>query len=152
MTKKPTVKSLQKRAEKLWKEYAYKRDGKECMVERHFPDIEIWHSSVYQVDHCISRKNKLLFLDTRNSTVVCSSCNSAKAFNNKSVSRAIDEIVKKREGISVFNEMVKLDQKKCPNPNWNKIWWLENMIDELIKKTEKDFPKIEKGTIKKWMK
>lgn len=129
--KQPTIKSLKKRAENLWKQVCYKRDGLECKVQKYFPEIQIAHSDCYQVDHCIGRANKLLFLDPRNGTVVCSSCNSAKNNKMKSVSRAIDMIVKTREGLKVFDEMVALDMAKSSNPDWSRRWWLEDQIATL---------------------
>lgn len=133
---KSKVKTLQKKAEKLWKEIAILRDGRECQVKKHYPNINIHHSSVFQVDHFISRKNKHLFLDTSNATVVCSSCNQAKKYKLKSVDIAIQEIVKRREGEDIYNRMIECDMTMGPNVNWSKVWWLEEQIDilESIKK------------------
>ena len=126
-TKSPIIK-LHERANKLWKEYAFLRDGKECQVKKRFPHIQIAHTKVLQVDHFITRGNRNLFYDTRNSTVVCGSCNFAKKFKQKSVDRAIDDIVKQREGEDVFNEMVEKDHRNAPNSNWTRIWYLEEII------------------------
>ena len=126
-----SINSLKNKAENLWKEVCYRRDGRVCKVRQHFPEIEISHTDVYQVDHCITRGNKLLVYDVRNGTVVCSSCNSAKSNNMKSVMRAIDKIVIAREGREAFDQMVAIDMAKSVNPDYSKRWWLEAEIEKL---------------------
>jgi len=66
-----------------------------------------------------------------NGTVVCSACNMAKGFNNKSISRAIDEIVIRREGQDKFDSMVALDRMKKANRDFRKVWYLEEIIEKL---------------------
>ena len=107
------------------------------MYKRFKKEIEIKHTRTLQVDHCITRANKHLFYEPKNGTIVCSSCNRAKGFGQKSIHRAIDQIVIEREGLECFNEMVELDQKKTANPNFNKIWWLEEVEKKLLKQLEK---------------
>ena len=107
------------------------RDGASCKVKEMFPLLESIHTQVFQADHCISRKNKLLFLEPANGTMICSACNQAKGFNNKSIHRAVDEIVKAREGEKVFSELVAIDMAKSVNINWNKRWWLEEQLERL---------------------
>jgi len=51
---------------------------------------------------------------------------------NKSVSRAIDELVKKRDP-EWFENAVWLDQSGEPNINYSKRWWLEEKIADLEK-------------------
>lgn len=132
MAKKVTrARKLFLACERLWKEIAYERDGRECQVSKHHPHIRITHKGVMQVDHCFSRRDKNLYFDPRNSTVVCSSCNAAKGFKNKSVDRAIDEIVIAREGLEAFAEMKKINQTGTPNPGWGKVWWLEETLEML---------------------
>jgi len=140
MSKAKEVKKLEKRAGELWKLVCLERDGQECMVKKHFPEIAIEHNGPLQVDHCITRKNKHLFFEPTNGTVVCASCNRAKHFKQKSIDRAIDDIVKQREGEDHFNFMVAVDQRMEPNLNWGKIEWLEMMIEKLeaILKKEKN--------------
>lgn len=137
-----SARKLYLKAERLWKEYCFLRDGEECKVKRYFPHLNITHSNVYQVDHAISRRNKHLFFETSNGTVVCSSCNQAKGFKNKSVDRAIDQIVIDREGLERFNEMVRLDQSQTPNHEWGKVYWLETVVKGLEEKVEKLKPPI----------
>ena len=128
MAKRNKIKTLENKCSKLWKEICFLRDGKMCQVEKHFPFIKITHSSILQVDHCVTRANKHLFYCPDNGTVVCSACNGAKHWDNKSVSRAIDEIVKRREGRARFEAMIKLDQTLGPCLGWKKIWWLEEQL------------------------
>jgi len=109
------------------------RDGKRCVVKVEYPEIQLYHSNVYQADHCFTRGNKHLFLVVANGTMVCSSCNRAKHYDNKSVKRAVDYIVQKREGESKWNEMLAIDMGKSANSNWHKVWWLEEQRDRLRK-------------------
>ena len=118
---KSNIKKLHKLASKLWKEACFKRDGRECQVKKHFSGINILHSTILQVDHCFTRANKNLFYDIRNGTVVCKNCNNAKHWDNKSVGRAIDDIVRLREGDEAFIEMRKIDEAQSPNVNLNKV-------------------------------
>jgi uncharacterized Zn finger protein (UPF0148 family) len=122
---------LVKKAEALWKEICYLRDGRQCQVQKYYPEIRMAHESVLQVDHCISRGNKHFFFNPKNGTVVCRSCNRAKKYKQKSVDRAIDEIVQKREGIEWFNKAVEFDKTGTPNLGWGKIWWLEEIVESL---------------------
>ena len=119
------------KAERLWKQIAFLRDGRECKVQVNYPQIRIHHSEILQVDHCFSRNDKNLFFNPRNSTVICSSCNAAKGFKNKSVDRAIDQIVIGREGGEVFGAMQDINQTHMPNTNWGQVWWLEQVVKEL---------------------
>lgn len=125
------VKTLQKKCEKLFREIVLERDGYECQVKKYFPFLRISHDNILQVDHCISRKNKWYFLDPRNGTCVCRTCNMAKSLDIKSVSRAIDEIVVRREGVEWFQQAVAEDQTLAPNINWSKVWWLEEQLERL---------------------
>ena len=68
--------------------------------------------------------------------MICSSCNQAKGFNNKSIHRAVDEVVKHREGAGVFADLVALDMAKSVNENWNKRWWLEEQLERLKRERE----------------
>jgi hypothetical protein len=129
--KLPSIKSLKNKAEKLWKEVCILRDGRQCMVAKQFPDIRTTHDQIFQVDHCIARGNKHFFLDPRNGTVVCKNCNGSKKWDGKSVKRAIDQIVIKREGRRVYNHMVKVDMQKSANENFSRRWWLEAQISKL---------------------
>ena len=128
---KSNLKKLQNKAEELWKEYCHRRDGSKCMVRHHFPGIQIEHTNVIQVDHCFTRTNKHLFTDVRNGTCVCSTCNMAKAFGQKSVGRAIDDIVKLREGQVAWEEMLAIDRAKMSNDKWKLIPAVEDIIKKL---------------------
>lgn len=101
------------------------------MVELWFPNLRIAHTQIFQVDHCITRKCSWTFFMPENGTVVCSACNMAKGFNNKSISRAIDEIVIRREGQDKFDSMVALDRMKKANRDFRKVWYLEEIIEKL---------------------
>lgn len=136
MGKKSNLKKLQDKAESLWKELIRKRD-KVCQLHKHFPKIAIPCSEVLQADHCISRRNKHFFLDPRNGTLICRNGNMAKSLDNKSISRAIDEIVKLREGSEFFNMAVSVDQTHRPNLNWKDPLWLEFQISRLEKEIER---------------
>ena len=126
-----SIKSLQNKCEALWKLVCHRRDGQYCQVKLHYPELEINHSSTFQVDHCFSRSDKNLFIIPSNGTVVCSSCNMLKSMQSKSVHRLIDQIVIKREGIEVFEAMKSINMSKRPNVLWHNREWLENKINEL---------------------
>lgn len=135
------VQSLKNKAERLWKEVCYRRDGRRCMVKEAYPFLPLKHTDVFQVDHCFSRANKHLFLNSDNGTVVCSACNQAKAMGWNSVGRRIDEITQKRlcikygedEGAIRYEEMKLLDAPRKANPYFSQVWWLEERIAELEK-------------------
>ena len=91
------VKALQNKSESLWKKAGKLMHGNECEVKKNFPELNLIHTDVIQGDHCISRMNKYFFLDINNHSSVCSSCNAAKSYGNKSVDRAIADIVRGRK-------------------------------------------------------
>ena len=140
LTKPKQIKKLEKRAGELWREICFLRDGRMCQVQKDYPNIDIYHAGYLQVDHCITRGNKHFFFDPRNGTIVCGTCNRAKCYKQKSIDRAIDEIVRKREGDEWFDEAVRVDQSMAPNMKWKKIWWLEEIIEGL-EKTLKEMEK-----------
>ena len=115
-------KQLQKDCEQIWKDIVALRDGPVCLVREKFPGITINHTLPFQADHCFTRSNKHLFLDPANGNMVCSSCNMAKHYDNKSVKRAVDYITKQRVGKKKWREMLTNDMSMGPNFNWNKIW------------------------------
>lgn len=129
--KKTVAQKLQAKAESLWKEIALLRDGYECQVLKNYPEIDVVHTDVYQVDHAFSRSNKNLFLDLANSTVVCSSCNMLKGYDAKAVDVAIHEIVRKREGDHVYERMKEIAMSRSANVNWNNVMWLEDQVEVL---------------------
>lgn len=129
--KLPSISKLKTRAENLWKEIAFLRDGNSCQVWKKFPSILVSHTNILQVDHVFSRKDKNLFLSISNSLVICSGCNMNKHYQNKSVHRAVDQIVAKREGLEKFQEMKRINESMKPNVNFSKRWWLEDQIKSL---------------------
>lgn len=135
--KEKSARRLYLKAERLWKEYCFLRDGHECQVKKNRPDIAVPHAGPLQIDHFISRQNKHLFFETSNGTVVCGSCNRYKKFKFKSIDRVIDDIVMEREGEEKYNEMVAIDQTKAPNPHWKRIYWLEDVVKDIEGKLER---------------
>jgi len=141
--KKPRNKELQESNELLWKQVIEARDGRRCMVKLLFPEIAVGHTEIYQADHCFTRANKHLFYEPANGTMVCSGCNMAKHYDNKSVKRAVDIIVIGREGEEKFQEMMSIDMRKSANVNWNKVWWLEEqevILNKKLKEIQKEIP------------
>ena len=138
MAKKlPRNKQLQEENGELWKEIIELRDGKQCMVKLLFPEIAVGHTETFQADHCFTRANKFLFYDVCNGTMLCAGCNMAKHYDNKSVKRAVDIIVIKREGEEKFQDMMAIDMRKSANYDWNKVWWLEEQQEILNKIKDK---------------
>jgi len=130
ISKLTKARKLEIQCETLWKEICFLRDGRQCMVQKLYPTIDILHAGALQVDHCITRRNKYFFYDPKNGTVVCGSCNRAKHYKQKSVDRAINEIVQEREG-KYYDKMVEIDQTMQPNHGWKKVWWLEKQHRKL---------------------
>ena len=139
---KSKVKSLQNKAEKLWKIYCLMRDGDECQVKVHFSEIAVNHNEILQVDHCFSRSIKELFLDVCNGTVVCRTCNMIKgsgkigASKKDAITVAIHEIVKKKYGQDTYNRMLEIASSMAVFPSWKNISYLEEQIqilEELIR-------------------
>ena len=129
--KLPRNKKLQKDCELLWKEIVALRDGHVCLVKLFFPNIALAHTDIYQADHCFTRGNKHLFLDPANGNMVCSACNMAKHYDNKSVKRAVDYITQQRVGRAKWKEMLACDMQMGPNVHWNHVWWLEEQHEKL---------------------
>lgn len=123
--RKVPIKTLQRRCENLWKKFCHLRDGKVCQVRLHYPQLQLSHNNILQVDHCFSRSDKNLFIEPANGTVVCSACNMNKKHQNKSVHRLIDNIVAKREGLEKFEEMKSINMSHRPNVLWHSRDWLE---------------------------
>lgn len=124
------ARKLYLKAERLWKEVCFLRDGKECQVKKHFPQIKVRHTHIMQVDHCFSRADKNLFFNPHNGTVVCSACNQNKHYKNKGIDKAIDLIVMRREG-EVYGQMMDIHQTHPPNWEFKKVWYLERVVKEL---------------------
>lgn len=144
LTKSKEYRKLFIQAEKLWKEIARIRYGAECQVQKHYPNINIAHSKVLQIDHVISRRDKNLFFHVFNGIPVCSTCNRAKCFNQKGIAHAIEQIVINKIGGEEFGFMMDLHQTGTPNMNWRKFWWIESVVEtlkfhlELLKKESHD--------------
>ena len=125
------VRKLFLKAERLWKECAFLRDGRECQVKKSYPLINVNHSDILQIDHCIPRADKNFFFDLRNATVVCANCNGCKKWLRYGVHHAIEQIVINREGGEVYGDMMDIHQRGTPNEHWGKIWWLEIVVRDL---------------------
>ena len=125
------VNKLQKKAFDICKEIVFKRDGFGCQVKKHYPQIDVIHTPLDQVDHCFSRANKNLFLDISNLTVICSGCNMLKGFDSKAIDVAVHEIVRKREGEAIYERMKETAMSRSANPSWSKRWWIESQIEAL---------------------
>ena len=103
-------------------------------MQKYFPELDVLHTKVYQIDHCFQRNNKELFTDVCNGTKVCSSCNLNKK-HNKLIDLAINDIVIKREGIAGFERMKEVAAKRGAFLEWKSIEWLERqrvILEEMI--------------------
>jgi len=128
--KKPRNKQLQIKAEKIWKEICLLRDGRECQVKKNFPELNISHSEIIQVDHLIERGWKRTFVEIANGTVVCSYCNSNKRYNS-AIAKAIETIRRNREGDDVIDLMFEERGRGTAFVEWSRVGWLEDKIDVL---------------------
>lgn len=84
-----------------------------------------------QVDHCFSRSDKKLFYDIRNLTVLCETCHSHKTYRRKAMDLKVYEIVEAREGALAFNELRKIDEGITSFPDWQYMWYHEEMNSKL---------------------
>lgn len=120
------------KAERLWKEIAFLRDGRGCQVALHFGANGLPHSEIYQVDHFITRNDKNLFFNPQNSTVVCSNCNAAKSWRSGGVEEMIRKIVMDREGGLAVGLMLDIHMSHQPNLNWKSAEWLEVQVIPML--------------------
>ncbi len=130
-------KSLQRKAEDLWREVCHKRDGAGCSVQKGFPHLNLTHSNQTQVDHFFPRGDKNLFFSVSNGTVICSICNYLKSNGSSQstlINMAVQEIVMKREGEEKFAHMKELNNRRPPNREWGRIDYLTGVIGDLQKK------------------
>lgn len=116
------------KAERLWKEIAFLRDGKRCQVALNFALDGLLHSDILQVDHFITRGDKNLYFHPQNSTVVCSNCNAAKKWKTGAVDEKIRKIVMEREGAEAVGLMLDIHMSHQPNLNWKSAEWLEKQV------------------------
>lgn len=77
-----------------------------------------------QVDHAFSRTKRQLFYEISNLTLLCSSCHTAKSFNQGDKVLEVFEHVEKREGVKFFKNR-EIAKKNGPFGDWNKIWYQE---------------------------
>lgn len=130
-------KSLQRKAEDLWRQFAYKRDGRECQVKKYYPELTLTHSPVLQVDHFFPRADKNLFFDTSNTTVVCANCNYLKSCGSRQstqIQMALQQIVLRREGEKKFYEMCETNNQGIPNREWGREDYFRGIIQGLEEK------------------
>lgn len=116
------------KAERIWKEIAFTRDGRFCQVLRYYDHAGLQHSQIYQVDHCFPRGDHNLFFHPKNGTVVCSTCNASKSWKTGAVEERIREIVRGREGGMEFGLMLEMHLSHQPNLNWKDPEWLEKKV------------------------
>jgi hypothetical protein len=119
------------KAEKLWKEIAFLRDGRQCQVQKRFPNTPITHSEVLQVDHWVTRNDHNLFFNPCNSLVVCSVCNGSKGWNQGPARELINIIVRDREQANA-GLMLEIHMSHQPNILWKDVEWLEKQVIPML--------------------
>lgn len=128
---------LHRKAENLWREHAKLRDGEVCQIARIFPELNLKHSHILQVDHFFPRADKNLFYETSNSTRICETCNYLKSNGSRQstiIQMAVKEIVLRREGQKKFDEMFNINNERKPNSEFHKSWYLEQVIKDITEK------------------
>lgn len=124
---KPPLEKLQDKAEKLWKEYCKKRDGK-CRL--------CGGNEVLQVHHIFSRTKKRLFLDIDNGITLCSRCHSGVTWDD-SYKEKVRRLINK-------DTYERLFEQSCITGSfleWKKFDWLEGQIkilEELLAEINKE--------------
>lgn len=122
---KPRYKKLRDRAWHLCRQIVLMRDENRCVVCTGTEDL--------QVDHCFSRQCGMLHYDVENLNVLCSRCHSHKSFRKGGpVDKIVDQITRSRVGGKYWETM--MEQSWKPNPDINRIWWLEEKLEELEEK------------------
>jgi hypothetical protein len=124
-------KRLQRKAEDLWRHCVHVRDGKVCMIKKVFPELNLNHSDIIQVDHFFPRADKNLFFVLSNATCLCATCNYLKSNGSPQstqINLAVAEIVRRREGPEKFNAMAEMNDKREPNREWGRVHYLEGII------------------------
>lgn len=85
-----------------------------------------------QIDHCFSRKVKEIFYDEANLTVLCRACHFQKSYHIKARDLDVYGRVIQREGQKEFNRLKDIAKLNGPYPDFNKRWYLESKIEEMI--------------------
>jgi hypothetical protein len=117
MTKKTTLKRLQTKAGKLWKEYCKKRDV----------DCVLCHGKkVIQVHHIFSRKIKRLFLDVQNGVTLCSSCHCKVTWDD-----SYRDLLRRRINSDTYDMLYEISCDKSLFLEWKDPVWLQRQIDIL---------------------
>lgn len=127
-------KSLYDKAYSLWKQFAHLRDGEGCMIKKVFPELNLIHTDVMNVDHFCPRGDHNLHLETCNATIICSACNFNKSngsLNETLINCAVRDIVHRREGPEKFEWMMELHNRRPLNRRWMREDWLEEQIERL---------------------
>ena len=126
--------ALKRKAEALWREFAHTRDGSGCQIKKHYPELNLHHTDQMQVDHFFPRADKNLYFDPSNSTVLCSACNYLKSNGSPQsvqILMAVKEIVFRRDGEKKFYEMCDVNNRRQPNRDWDREYYLEEIIKNL---------------------
>jgi 5-methylcytosine-specific restriction endonuclease McrA len=121
LLKKNILKSLQKKAEALWKDYCRKRDTSCRLCDG---------SNILQVHHIFSRKSKGLFLDVENGVLLCRDCHCSVTFND-----SVKDKLRRKINPVVYDRLYEQSQDMGPFLEWKQIPWLERQIavlEELV--------------------
>ena len=134
---KKSVKKLLRKAmnecEKQMKLAVHRRD-KVCQICR--SDLRL------QCDHWISRRNKSVYYDIRNLTLLCGTCHTKKSFGYQDYTQKVTDVVFAREGKAVFELLRKKSNEiKKWNPDellslaesYRKLWtWTKDQLLQTV--------------------
>ena len=122
--KKKSVKSLHRKAWNLAREIIIKRDKGKCVLCK---------EKGSDVDHLFSRRNKTIFYNISNLSLLCKGCHFSKTYGQGTVSYDLFKLVESREK-EKFNYLLKESSNKTiPFRDFNKVWWLDEIIESLQK-------------------
>jgi hypothetical protein len=98
------------------------RDGHKCVICGETRNL--------QLDHCISRTYKSVFMDTDNLNYLCPQHHTAKSMNpGNPVTKRVDEITRNRMGGEQYRLMIQKADVTCGA--WRTVWWQEACNMEL---------------------
>jgi len=116
-------KTLQKQAEKLWKEYCKKRDGYKCRL--------CSSTHILQVHHVFSRGKTRIFIDVDNGFTLCRDCHMSATHNDTT-----KDTIRRKIDPAKYDRIYEQSLITGAFLEWKSIEWLERQITILNEITE----------------
>lgn len=78
-------------------------------------------------DHCFSRRNRAIFYDPSNLSILCQSCHFLKTHRIKGADLGVYRLVEAREGKGEFKRLYDIAKLHRPFPDFSKRYYLEGI-------------------------